>query len=100
MNELEKYEEIIEAQRTLVEQWGEQGKKIIAMCYYARKFDGDIKSFTNFCTACGGNLGGMLLTGVRTLYPEIWEEIPEHMGNQAFVCICEMLFLLGVQTWK
>ena len=65
MTNLELFDIIDEAQRTLVENWG-----------------------------------GMLLTGVRDLYPEIWEAIPEDMGVFAFASICNLLILLGVRTWE
>ena len=73
MTNLELYNIIDEAQRILVENWGDQGKEVIALAFKVRKFDGDMKAWLKFCTACGGNWGGMLLTGVRDLYPEVWE---------------------------
>ena len=100
MTDFEIYDAILEAQNQLVEEWGEQGKKIIALCFKARKFDGDMKAWLNFCTACGGNWGGMLLSGVRDLYPEVWDAIPEDMGVFAFGNIARVLFLLGVRTWE
>lgn len=100
MTNLELYNTIDEAQRTLVEEWGDQGKEVIALAFKARKFDGDTKTWLSFCTACGGNWGGMFLSGVRTLYPEVWEAIPEDMGALAFGCIMNVLILLGVRTWE
>lgn len=52
--------------------------------------------FLNHCTACGGNWGGMLLTGIRELWPAVWEAIPEHMGRHAFEGIILTLELCGV----
>lgn len=100
MTNLELYITINEAQRTLVENWEDQGKEVIALAFKARKFDGDMKAWLNFCTTCGGNWGGMLLSGVRDLYPEVWEAIPEDMGVFAWSCICSVLVLLGVRTWE
>lgn len=100
MTNLELYNTIEEAQRTLVENWGDQGKEVIALAFKAKKFDGDTETWLKFCTACGGNWGGMLLSGVRDLYPEVWEAIPEKMGVFAFTCIFSVLILLGVRTWE
>ena len=100
MTNLELFDIIDEAQRTLVENWGDQGKEVIALAFKAKKFDGDMKAWLKFCTTCGGNWGGMLLSGVRDLYPEVWEVIPEDMGVFAFASICNLLILLGVRTWE
>ena len=100
MTNLELYTTINEAQRTLVENWGDQGKVVIALAFQEKKFDGDMKTFLKFCTACGGNWGGMFLSGVRSLYPEVWDAIPEDMGVFAFGNILNVLILLGVRTWE
>ena len=54
------------------------------------------KDFLNECSCCGGNWGGMLLTGIHELYPEVWDAIPDKMGVFAFRDICATLILLGV----
>lgn len=38
----------------------------------------------------------MILTGIKALYPEVWNAIPEKMGSQAFACLCYVLQLLDV----
>lgn len=53
--------------------------------------------FLSYCTACGGNWGGMLLTGVKKLFPHVWDAIPEQMGVYAWECICATIGLCGVQ---
>ena len=65
MTNIELYNTIEEAQRTLVENWGNQGKVVIALAFQEKKFDGGMKAWLKFCTACSGNWGGMLLSGVR-----------------------------------
>lgn len=55
-----------------------------------------MNEFMTHCTACGGNWGGMLLTGLQKLYPEVYEAIPDDMGMFAFRGICETLALLGI----
>ena len=52
--------------------------------------------FLTHCTCCGGNWGGMLLTGIHELYPEVWDAIPDDMGLNPFQTICAALILLGI----
>ena len=54
--------------------------------------------FSKHCTACGGDWGAMLLSGVHELYPEVWDAIPSAMGAHAFATICNLLVLLNVDT--
>ena len=84
------------SKRYILLQWGEDGKKVLEAI--ARQ---DIKAmsgdeFMSHCTACGGNWGGMFLTGIRALYPGVYEAIPEQMGKNAFFVICAVLDLLQV----
>ena len=91
------YDIIIDAQATLVDGWGEKGKEIIAACLVETPFTAGMSAFLNFCTACGGNWGGMLLTGIKALYPNIYDLIPDNMGWNAWGCICSVLTLLGIE---
>ena len=91
------YEDIINAQANLVEHWEEDGKAVIAACLRETPYNKSFKLFLNECTACGGNWGGMLLTGVKSLYPNVYDAIPDEMGAFAFSCICDTLLLLGVE---
>ena len=54
--------------------------------------------FLKHCTACGGNWGGMLLTGLKKFYPEVYDAIPENMGMLAWRGICETLYLLDIKA--
>ena len=92
------YEDIIEAQKCLAENWGEAGEAVIVACLHENPFNDTFEHFLNHCTAYGGNWGGMILSGVKELYPKVWELIPESMGTFAFSCICNTLILLGVDT--
>lgn len=56
-----------------------------------------MEQFLDNCTACGGNWGGMLLTGIQKLYPEVYNAIPEDMGIFAWSGICRTIKLLGVE---
>lgn len=64
----------------------------------AQKTKMNFKDFLDLCTACGGNWGGMLLSGVRRLYPDVWDAIPEDMGVHVWGTICSLLIILGVDT--
>ena len=55
-----------------------------------------MNQFLDHCTTCGGNWGGMLLTGLKELYPEVYDAIPDEMGMFAWRCICDTITLLGV----
>lgn len=90
------YEMIKEAQDCLVECWGEDGKKVIAECAKVAPLNIDYKTFLKDCTMCGGNWGGMLLTGINHFYPNVWDVIPNEMGAMAWSCLCYTLILMGV----
>lgn len=92
------YEMIKNAQEEVTTYWGENGAKVIEICAKVIPFNGNSKDFLEHCMACGGNWGGMLLTGIRKLYPDVWDAIPDDMGVHAWNCICSTLILCGVDT--
>ena len=92
------YDYIIEAQTKLVEFWGEDGKRVIETCARVNPYNKPVTDFLKECTACGGNWGGMLLTGIKKLYPEVWDCIPEDMGIMVWPAICYTLLLCGIDT--
>jgi len=92
------YTNIIDAQNHLVEKWGDDGKKVIVACLHEKPFNDTFSNFLSHCVACGGNWGGMILSGIKALYPKTWEVIPDNMGVFAFSCLCNVLILLGVDT--
>ena len=90
------YTDIVYYMSLLAKEWGRDGEKVIAECFKA-----DTKEITNleflpYCSACGGNWGGMLLTGIKRLYPEVWDAIPDDMGHNAWSCIIATLKLLKI----
>ena len=87
-----------EAREFLLEQWGDSATRVIEICNTINRFDGDTGEFLKYCSACGGNWGGMLLTGIRDLYPTLYDAIPDDMGVFAFACIIRVLQLCGVDT--
>lgn len=60
--------------------------------------------FLNHCLACGGNLGAMLLTGIKALFPEDFEAVNEHYnsmdfshgGIEPFGYLCDWLTAHGI----
>ena len=92
------YECIKEAQETIVDHWGDKGKEVIVACHKMNPFNKNFTEFLKECTACGGNWGGMLLTGIQKLYPDVYNAIPDDMGAFAWICLCYTLLLCGVDT--
>ena len=95
------YDEIITSQEYLVEKWGDDGKKVVELCYeWHNVHPMNFGSFLDHCTVCGGDWGGMLLSGIHELYPDVWDAIPNEMGASAWNCICTVLLLLGIKNEK
>lgn len=84
---------------TLILLWKEQGLAVVDECetYKATHEPMEIKQFLNHCTACGGDWGAMLLTGIREIAPAVWNAIPDDMGLYAFCGICETLNCMGIE---
>ena len=72
------------------------GSDILTVIDRQEKKPMTMKDFLSHCTACGGNWGGMLLTGIKELWPEVWDAIPDDMGMLAWGCLCNTIKLLGV----
>ena len=77
--------------------WGEDGTKVLAEIDAITTTPMTAKEFLEHCTACGGNWGGMLLTGIRELYPNVWNAIPDDMGIYAWNAICSLCTLLNIK---
>lgn len=92
------YKMITDAQTLIVENWGEQGERVIEQCAMSNPFNNTFESFLSRCTMCGGNWGAMLLTGIRDMWANVWDAIPNDMGALAFPCLCAVLVLCGVDA--
>lgn len=77
--------------------WKEAGIEVLKVIERQNTVPMTMPEFLNHCVACGGNWGGMLLSGVQALYPEVYAVIPDNMGHFAFRCICEVLELLQIK---
>ena len=91
-----------EAKEFIRANWKDSAEDVISACEKQKKFNGYFNEFLDYCTQNGGDWGGMVLTGIRELYPDVWDAIPERMGRGgiAFMCLCYVLVLCGVDTSK
>ena len=87
-----------ELREYLVEEWGEAGEKVLAEVAKIDKVEMSMDEFLDYCFACGGNWGGMLLSGIKELWPQIWEVIPKRMGRRAWICLNVLIKLCGVKS--
>ena len=79
--------------------WGADGLNVIEECEKVTPFAYGIREFlAKYCTACGGDWGNMILSGIKELYPAVWEAVPQEMGHFSFVGIVATLNLLGIDT--
>lgn len=82
----------------IVAVWKESGVNVVEECDKVKKFSGNLQEFLTHCTACGGDWGNMFLSGVKALYPDVWNSIPDKMGVFSFVGIMATLNYLGIKT--
>lgn len=90
----------LEKAEFLLATWGIDG---YALLYYIDSTKDEYKemSFDTFltkCRPCGGDWGQMFLTGIKELYPTIYNLIPDNMGVFAFACLVELLNVLNIDT--
>ena len=85
----------VDALMVVKEEWGDD---FLMKACLAEKTTMTFNQYLLSCTTCGGNWGGMLLTGLKGMWPELWDAIPENMGVHAFTTICNLLIILGVDT--
>ena len=87
----------LEGDDFIVATWKEDGIKVLEVIAAQNTTPMTTDEFLTHCTACGGDWGAMLLTGIKALYPEVYDAIPDNMGHFAWRCICETLELLQVR---
>ena len=87
-----------ELREYLIEEWGEAGERVLAEVAKVDKVEMSMDEFLDHCYACGGNWGGMLLSGIKEFWPQIWEAIPERMGHRAWICLNILIKLCGVKS--
>lgn len=90
---------VIEAVDWLRKNWEADAEKIIEATANIIPYDGTLGEFVKYeCVTMGGNWGGMLLSGIKTVFPEVWDAIPDDMGINPFAGIMYTLILCGVDT--
>ena len=99
-NNIGKLEEFrSEAEDFLRKHWKESAGNVIFECRnivpYGRKIADFLK---DECVACGGDWGKLLLSGIKKVFPNVYEAIPDNMGFFAWECICYTCLLCGIDT--
>ena len=93
-------EMILEAREDIQNRWPENAEAVISACDAADKLNADSAEFLKHCFAAGGNWSAMFLSGIKALWPEVYEAIPADMGSNSFIPLCSVLILCGVDTSK
>ena len=81
----------------VVATWGLPGFTIVQVCNAIKAPTMTYEEFLSHCTACGGDWGAMLLSGIKELYPLIWDLIPDNMGAYTFAVLSNVIRLLNVK---
>lgn len=84
------------AKDCLVNLWGDDAATVFSAIDALTTTPMDGKDFLTHCTACGGNWCALLLSGIKELYPTVWDAIPDEMGDHAFYAIGTVLELLNI----
>ena len=53
-------------------------------------------TFLEKCVACDENWANMVLSGIKSLRPELYAAVPDHMGKRAYMTLVNTLLYLGV----
>lgn len=88
--------ESLNSKETLIALWKTRGIALVEVAE-VRPISMTTKEFLTHCTACGGDWGAMLLSGIKELSPLVYDLIPDNMGVFSFCAICELLDVLGVK---
>lgn len=76
--------------------WGDSAPEVLEVIDTTNAPTMSGNEFLNHCTPCGGNWCALLLTGIKALYPEVYETIPDDMGKHAFYALGTVLELLNI----
>ena len=87
-----------ELREYLIEEWGEAGERVLAEVDKIDKVEMTFDDFLGYCFARGGNWSAMFLSGIKKLWPQIWDAIPENMGHHFWVCLSVLIKLCGVKS--
>lgn len=87
----------LEGDDFIVATWKTDGIRVLAAIEEQHITPMTMDNFLTHCIACGGDWGAMLLSGIKALYPEVYDAIPDDMGHFAWRCLCETLELLQIK---
>lgn len=82
----------------IANEWGEEVAREIAYWAADEHIGMSADEFFFHCYACGGDWSHMLLTGIKALFPNVYDAIPDYMGDNAFFTLCDVLELCGVKV--
>lgn len=90
-------ENIVEALPVLRKHWGESVvDSLFAAIALEPHTPMSFRKFLDSCVACGGDWGQMWLSGIKNLWPLVYEAIPDNMGLEAWENLAIVLMLCGV----
>lgn len=96
------HEQFVKYCDKLVDAWGDDGKAVVVyvvengLVQKGKTFD----DFCKLCTACGGNWGAMLLTGIRSISKELYDLIPDEMGIDGMDAFSNLLTLIRLMGYE
>lgn len=74
----------------------EWGNNFIKALQQTEPINMKFNDFLNECIACGGNWTGMILSGIKSLRPELYNAVPDYIGKRAWMTLTNILLYLGV----
>lgn len=93
-----------EVRDLLVNAWGDDvAGKVFAEIDKVHTEPMAVSDYMDKCTACGGDWGNMLLSGVKVLFPDVYNAVPDKLGKDgfdAFFNVCRLLQLLKIYSTK
>ena len=101
MQNLGKLEEFRqEAEEFILNHWEDAGRKVIEKCHDVIPYGGTFAEFLDYeCTTCwGSDPGKWVLSGLKQVFPEVYDAIPNDMGIFAWNCLLYTTLLCGVDT--
>ena len=80
--------------------WGEETARKVLVAAFTAVPTAEVETFDDFlkhCTARGSNWCQMILTGIKALWPAVYDAIPDNMGVNAFSALTCVLILCDIE---
>lgn len=55
--------------------------------------------FLEQCTSCGGNLSAMLMTGIKVVAPDVYEQMPQRSYDLASCPLLSVIYVMIVRIF-